>query len=106
MRCLSRFAAGVVLASLLGPAASAQAVTSAADSGRPPTAVCSRRWSVVSSPNVGTLKNDLFGVSALSATDVWAAGNYSDEALGTVLTLQDYWDGAAWTAYWILHVAN
>jgi hypothetical protein len=34
-------------------------------------------WSVVPSPNVGQGGNDLFGVAAVSASDVWAVGtNY------------------------------
>ncbi len=35
-------------------------------------------WSVVSNPNVGTGYNNLLSVSAISASNVWAAGSYFD----------------------------
>lgn len=32
------------------------------------------KWSIVPSPNFGNSENDLFGVSTVSATDVWSVG--------------------------------
>ena len=48
-------------------------------------------WSVVSSPSPSsTLNNDLFGVAAVSTTDVWAVG---DSDLGTLI---EQWNGSSW----------
>jgi hypothetical protein len=47
-------------------------------------------WSVVPSPNPGNL-NYLYGLTALSPTDVWAVG-YRDQQ-----TLTLHWDGTAWS---------
>ena len=40
-------------------------------------------WSIVPGPNLGTSPSELFGVAAVSANDVWAAGDY----INTVATL-------------------
>lgn len=50
-------------------------------------------WARVSSPNPGTF-DQLSGVAAVSATDVWAAGIYSSNAGGGPLVL--HWNGSAW----------
>lgn len=49
-----------------------------------------RRWSLVSSPNPGPGFVQLSGVSAVSATDVWAVGTRAGH------TLTEHWDGSAW----------
>jgi hypothetical protein len=57
------------------------------------------RWSVVSSPNVGTASNELTGVAAHSATNVWAVG-YRIDASGAIplaKTLWMHWNGTTWT---------
>src|SRR5205823_2591204 len=41
-----------------------------------PTALCTRTWSIIPSPNVLKSSNRLLGVSALSPNDVWAVGHY------------------------------
>jgi len=51
-------------------------------------------WTVVSSPNVGTSNNALYGVAAASANDVWAVGYYNSSAN---LTLVEHWNGTAWS---------
>src|SRR6185436_18108734 len=52
-------------------------------------------WSVVPSPNPGTSSNELYGVAAVSANDVWAVGRYYN---GTAYrTLVEHWDGTAWS---------
>jgi len=51
-------------------------------------------WSKVSSPNAGTSTNFLNGVAAISSTDVWAVGEYSNGNGG--LTLVEHWNGAHW----------
>ncbi len=59
-------------------------------------------WSVVSSPNVGPnsqyQSNRLLGITALSATDIWAFGSYfaaSGSEYQSTLVL--HYDGASWT---------
>lgn len=53
-------------------------------------------WNVVSSPNASTSYNTLYGVSALSASDVWAVG-YAQNASGAFQTLIEHWNGTAWS---------
>jgi hypothetical protein len=78
---------------LIGPPASATPQAAAAASVDP-------TWSVVSSPNVGTLSNGLAGVAALSQTDAWAVGSYSFIAPGAApvnKTLAEHWNGTTWS---------
>ena len=51
-------------------------------------------WSVVPSPNVGTVDNILAGVAAVASTDVWAVGS---TATGNGSTLTEHWNGTAWS---------
>jgi len=52
-------------------------------------------WSVVSSPNVGTQTNELLGVTAVSASDIWAVGDFNN---GTgPQTLIEHWNGTSWS---------
>jgi hypothetical protein len=53
-------------------------------------------WTVVPSPSPGSYSNYLFGVTAVSADDVWAVGQYANPE-GPMKTLVEHWDGAAWT---------
>ncbi len=52
-------------------------------------------WSVANSPNVGTHDNNLVGVAAISANDVWAVGDYSNGDIHQ--TLVEHWDGNSWS---------
>lgn len=52
-------------------------------------------WSVVATPNRGTVDNVLRGISAASSTDIWAVGQSSDSSLSQ--TLVEHWDGASWS---------
>jgi len=54
------------------------------------------RWNYIPSPNVGTLDNTLYSVSAISANEVWAVGYYRIPN-GTYQTLTMRWDGSAWS---------
>jgi hypothetical protein len=63
-------------------------------------------WSVVSSPNVGNLNNGLAAVSAVSANDVWAVGNYVDQTVGTYRTLTLHWNGSSWSVVSSPNVGN
>jgi hypothetical protein len=53
-------------------------------------------WTVVPSPSPGARENILYGVAAISDSDVWAVGASQD---GNSLwhTLAEHWDGSAWT---------
>ena len=53
-------------------------------------------WRVVPAPPAGTADTDLWAVTALSATNVWAVGN---ENVGrfTFRPLVEHWNGRAWT---------
>jgi hypothetical protein len=52
-------------------------------------------WSIVSSPNPGTSQNHLFGVTAVSNTNVWAVGEQANGS-NPLQTLIMHWDGSQW----------
>jgi hypothetical protein len=59
-------------------------------------------WSVVPSPNVGPNSqyqaNKLYGVTAVSSTDLWAFGSYfAASGSENQMTLLLHWDGASWS---------
>ena len=53
-------------------------------------------WAVVSSPHPGPSENMLYGATAVSDSDVWAAGTYSgpDNAFHPLL---EHWNGQSWS---------
>jgi hypothetical protein len=53
-------------------------------------------WSVVPSPSPGALQNILYGVAAITDTDVWAVGAQED-ANDVWHTLTEHWDGSTWS---------
>jgi hypothetical protein len=53
-------------------------------------------WSVVPSPSPGALQNILFGVAAITDSDVWAVGAAQDQS-GLWHTLTEHWDGSHWS---------
>jgi hypothetical protein len=53
-------------------------------------------WTQFPVPSPGTLSNQLNGVSALSANDVWAVGSYVDQD-NTSYPLTVHWNGARWS---------
>ena len=57
-------------------------------------------WQIVPSPNRSTKSfsnNTLFGVAALSDSDVWAVGNFLSSNNGAINeTLTEHWNGTAW----------
>jgi Phosphoesterase family len=55
-----------------------------------------RIWSVVPSPSPGALQNILYGVSAITNSDVWAVGGQQD-ATGLWHTLTEHWNGSTWS---------
>src|SRR5205823_13855746 len=54
------------------------------------------KWSIVTSPNPGALANELWGITALSASDIWAVGDYSNSFGSLTKTLIKHWDGTSW----------
>jgi len=61
-----------------------------------------RTWSVVPSLSPGQEQDILFGVSAISDTDVWAVGGKQDSA-GLWHTLTEHWDGVRWS---VIHAVD
>jgi hypothetical protein len=53
-------------------------------------------WSVVPSPSPGSRQNILFGVAAISDSDVWAVGGQEDSS-GLWHTLTEHWNGSEWS---------
>jgi hypothetical protein len=65
-----------------------------------PVTLGSGGWQAVSSPSIGNLDNNLAAVSAGSAQDAWAVGNfYNSNDKATLRTLGVHWDGRSWTAF-------
>jgi hypothetical protein len=52
-------------------------------------------WKVVPSPSPGSASSALFGIEAISASNIWAVGRYQN-ATGPSLTLVEHWNGASW----------
>jgi len=55
-----------------------------------------RMWAVVASPAASTQNTLLLGVTAISAGDVWAVGDFQN-ASGVFQTLTEHWNGTAWS---------
>jgi hypothetical protein len=53
-------------------------------------------WRVIPSANVPGSNNELYGVVAISANDVWAVG-YSGNAAFGFFTLIEHWNGSSWS---------
>jgi len=53
-------------------------------------------WSVVTSPNPGSIYNTLYGVTVISAANVWAVGYYVNTT-GVTQTLIEHWNGSIWS---------
>lgn len=56
-------------------------------------------WTQVPSVSFGSQDNVLAGVSAASATDVWAVGAFIPTAGSVLNTLAEHFDGTRWTAF-------
>jgi hypothetical protein len=55
------------------------------------------QWSKVTTPNVDASTNRLFGVAAISSTDVWAVGQAVNPNGFGLHTLIERWDGTQWS---------
>jgi hypothetical protein len=86
-----------VLATTLATAAllvtAGAAGTRAARAQAPPC----QSWTSTLPPSPGAGDNQFFGVTALSACNVWAVGAYRAAATGPLLSLAEHWNGTAWT---------
>ena len=60
------------------------------------TPTCGPAWQADSSPNIGTGDNALNGVAALTPTDLWAVGTYTNTT-GLAQTLIEHWNGSSWS---------
>ena len=54
-------------------------------------------WSIVSSPNVASYVNRLFGVAFISASNVWTVGYSTPIGGGFDRTLTEHWNGSSWS---------
>ena len=72
--------AGVALAAVV--AAPAQAATS---------------WAVLTTPDRGSIANELYGSAALSSSAAWAVGSWYDTNLAAPRTLVERWNGTTWS---------
>jgi hypothetical protein len=56
-------------------------------------------WSVVQSPSPGFNHQELLGVAAVSATNVWAVGDYDNRSIlgEPIQTLVEHWNGTSWS---------
>lgn len=56
------------------------------------------QWQIVPNPKVGTQGNLLNSVAAISASNIWAVGNYSNSSNPSQnKTLIEHWDGTQWS---------
>jgi hypothetical protein len=56
-----------------------------------------KKWSTVTSPSPGAVFNFLYGVTAVSATNVWAAGSEIPEGSALSDSLVLHWNGRKWS---------
>ena len=54
-------------------------------------------WKVVSSPNPGLSYNLLYGITAISTSNVWAVGYIYDNSNSFSQTLIEHWNGTNWS---------
>lgn len=54
-------------------------------------------FAIVPTPNAGPNNNHLKGVAALSPSDVWAVGFYTEQDTGAFKNLAMHWNGSDWT---------
>ena len=54
-------------------------------------------WSVVKSPNPAKYQDILYGVTEVSANDVWAVGDMAANRTSLDYTLIEHWNGTSWS---------
>src|SRR5438876_773994 len=96
IRSIAVIAAGLLLG-LLGlgllllNAAAAQPAPPPAPGAHTPASPADCSWSIVPSPDLGSYSNNLYGVAAVAANEVWAVGFYANQ--GYYQTLTEHWNG-------------
>jgi hypothetical protein len=89
----------LVLLAVLGSASSVFAFENAREvSSAQRQSTISSTWNIVRSANAGS-QNELKGVDALSATNMWAVGDYHPPAPSLAKTLAEHWNGTRWCVY-------
>jgi hypothetical protein len=63
----------------------------------PGPALAATTWTVLSTPNRGTIANELYGSAALSSSSAWAVGSWYDVNLAAPRTLIERWNGTSWS---------
>ena len=58
---------------------------------------CTPSWEIVESPNPGSNSNHLLAVSVLSASDIWAVGDFRASSGSSYQLLTIHWDGSTWS---------
>src|SRR6476469_6362436 len=88
----------LLLAALAGLGAPATAARpGGGPAARLPAPGCPQLWTQVPSVDPGPYYNQLRGVSAVAANDVWAVGYDGDVGSSSNHTLAEHWNGSAWT---------
>jgi len=54
-------------------------------------------WGIIATPNPGSLHSDLFAVTAISTSNVWAVGAYQIDSAGHVHGFAEHWNGSSWS---------
>lgn len=55
-------------------------------------------WTVIPSPNQGTRDNELLGIAAVSANDIWSVGSVNvGPYTSSLRTLTEVWNGTTWS---------
>lgn len=54
-------------------------------------------WTSEHTPNPGRYDSELYGISAVSRSDVWTVGTMRNSADGPPLQLVEHWDGQSWS---------
>jgi hypothetical protein len=54
-------------------------------------------WSLVASPNFNQGYNELYGLAAISSTDVWAVGYHNIANYGSEKSMALHWNGSVWS---------
>ena len=81
-----RYRAGVAVSAGVALAAVAAAPAQAATS-----------WTVLNTPNRGSIANELYGSAALSSSSAWSVGSWYDTNLAAPRTLVERWNGTSWS---------
>jgi hypothetical protein len=56
-----------------------------------------KAWSLITTPDPGAFGTALEGITALSASDIWAVGQTQSSANGPIRTLTERFNGTSWT---------